>query len=112
MSNLPGLFGYLYRAMVTLGEEGEGWVVVTLVGRSKNPSSEHVALTPQAQISCFTIRNPHRLECSSHLDCHSMAFRHEDGILHDRLVAITKVLLRRNLGRRRRMSGMEIMGRL
>ena len=34
MSNLPGLFGYLYRAMVTLGEEGEGWVVVTLVGKS------------------------------------------------------------------------------
>jgi hypothetical protein len=34
MSSLPGLFGYLYRALVTLGEEGEGWVVVTLVGKS------------------------------------------------------------------------------
>jgi hypothetical protein len=43
MSNLPGLFGYLYRAMVTLGEEGEGWVVVTLVGKFDNESLEHIA---------------------------------------------------------------------
>lgn len=32
MSNVPGIVGYLYRALATLGEEGEGWVVVTLVG--------------------------------------------------------------------------------
>jgi hypothetical protein len=32
MSNVPGIVGYLYRALAQLGEEGEGWVVVTLVG--------------------------------------------------------------------------------
>ena len=100
---LDGVPGFLWSALSQVLDEGESWVVITLVG-------ELQSLPLKGKDRQLTFRCRHWRQFGAHVDHHGLAFRHEDGILHDRMVAVAKVLLPRDLRGRRGLRGMEELG--
>jgi hypothetical protein len=101
LDQMDGFLGYIWRLISQVLEEGESWVVLSLVGQSESESSRSV-LIPRCR---------HRTQCSSDINHDSLAIRSKDGILYHRLVVIPEVLLLGSLGRGGRVFRMEELGR-
>jgi hypothetical protein len=101
LDQMDGFLGYIWRLISQVLEEGESWVVLSLVGQSKSLSSGSMLMR----------RCRHRTQCSSDINHDSLAIRFKDGILYHRLVVIPKVLLLGSLGRRGGLFRMEELGR-
>ena len=101
LDQMDGFLGYIWRLISQVLEEGESWVVLSLVGQSIEPLQRVVLI----------LRCRYRTQCSSDINHDSLAIRSKDGILYHRLVVIPKILLFGSFSRRRRVFRMEKLGR-
>jgi hypothetical protein len=83
LDQMDGFLGYIWRLISQVLEEGESWVVLSLVGQSESLSSGSMLIR----------RCRHRTQCSSDINHDSLAIRSKDGILYHWLVVIPEVLL-------------------
>jgi hypothetical protein len=86
LNKLDGIPGYLWRALSRVLDEGQSWVVITLVGGS-------TVLNGEGRRISRRFRHWHRYERRLDVHHHRMALRYEDGLLQDWLVVESEVLL-------------------
>lgn len=101
LDRMDGFLGYIWRLISQVLEEGESWVVLSLVGES------NVWLC----LPILMYRCRYWTQCGSNINNDSLAIRPKDGILYYRLVVIPEILLSGSLSRRRRLLRMEELGR-
>jgi hypothetical protein len=101
LDQMDGFLGYIWRLISQVLEEGESWVVLSLVGQSESVSTGSMLIR----------RCRHRTQCSSDINHDRLAVGSEDGILYHRLVVIPEILLFGSLSRRGGLFRMEELGR-